>query len=44
MGEKECNGMRSDNLLALRKRRKLTQEQVAGAICVSRQALSKLET
>ena len=36
--------MLSDNLLALRKRRKLTQEQVAGAIGVSRQALSKWET
>ena len=44
MGEKEGNGMLSDNLLALRKRRKLTQEQVAGAIGVSRQALSKWET
>ena len=36
--------MLCDNLLALRKRRKLTQEQVAGEIGVSRQALSKWET
>ena len=36
--------MLSDNLLWLRKYRHLTQEQVAGEIGVSRQALSKWET
>ena len=36
--------MLSQNLLELRKRRKLTQEQAAFAIGVSRQALSKWET
>lgn len=36
--------MLSENLLWLRKSRHLTQEQVAGEIGVSRQALSKWET
>ncbi len=36
--------MLSENLLQLRKRRHLTQEQVAGEVGVSRQALSKWET
>lgn len=36
--------MLSDNLLWLRKYRRLNQEQVAGEIGVSRQALSKWET
>ena len=36
--------MLAENLLYLRKRNRLTQEQVAGAVGVSRQALSKWET
>ena len=36
--------MLAENLLLLRKRNRLTQEQVAGAVGVSRQALSKWET
>ena len=36
--------MLSDNLYALRKRGKLTQEQVAAQVGVSRQTLSKWET
>ena len=36
--------MLAENLLFLRKRNHLTQEQVAGAVGVSRQALSKWET
>ena len=36
--------MLAENLLYLRKRNRLTQEQVAAAVGVSRQALSKWET
>ena len=36
--------MLAENLLYLRKQNRLTQEQVAGAVGVSRQALSKWET
>lgn len=44
MGPKGGMTVLPENLYTLRKRQKLTQEQVAAAVGVSRQALSKWET
>ena len=44
MGPKGGMTVLPENLYALRKQQKLTQEQVAAAVGVSRQALSKWET